>query len=1094
MTTPSNQFLNKWHAYFFVSLLMLLLGISSKGFAQSSGNIDQMRKARLEALNQKSIPSKHPLSGLVQGVANNFTVQASNSNGLTLQSIVQSLVGTGVTISNVQCNVPDSLRAVGAFSGGTALFGVDNGLLMTTGSVDNAIGPNKTTFTSQDNGMDGYLPMDTLGFDATIIDFDLVSSTNLMTFKYVFASEEYNEYVGSVFNDQFSFFITGPGYSTPTNIALIPGSTTPVAINNVNLGLNAVHYINNDTLDGLIPADINRFSQFEYDGLTRVLTTTSLNLIPGATYHLKLVIQDVGDHVYDSGVFIEGGSITSDTCVMKLYTEVVEISDTGNGFDGSIELYISGSNGTPQVLWNNGSTSMEIEHLGPGTYNVTVTDQAGCVATLPNPIILGGGGGPCGSYPAMPETIDGPLTVCKNSTEIEYSVDAVAGATSYKWTLPTGATGNSTTKKIVLSFGSTYKGGTLSVKAVNECGESASSSINIGVVTLKPASPGVISGIAAGVCESTSKIYSVASVANASSYIWTVPSGAKILNGQGKKSIEVEFDPGFVSGVLSVKASNCVGLSEARTLTLTSVTAIPSSITGPSTSACAGSSVEYSCPPVPGAEFYNWILPTGAVIESGEGTNHIVVTLPDNFISGKVSVSSSTECYTSNPRTLTVYSTPARPGLITGNSLSVCAGSVETFTCPVSTTGALFYDWTAPEGAIITDGQGTNSITVNFTDVFTSGYITVSAGNDCGESLSRTLLVRSAPVAPSKITGITTGACAGSTQTYTCPISTSGASSYIWTVPAGAVINEGQGSNSISVTLPTPFSTGKISVIAENACGQSLARTITVGSVPVQPKAITGQSGNLCGGGVFTYSIATVTGALTYNWILPAGCSIVENNSNSITISVPANFTSGILSVEAVNACGNSVPRTLLLSSLPAIPSVISGPDNVCPFNTNLVFSVSQVDGLSYIWTLPTGSFISMGQGTNEIMADWGSSSGSVLVKAQNSCGFSPVRKKTISTSSCRISQRNSITEDEIKPDLKVYPNPGSGIYYLDIKYIDATTYLSIYDMSGTVIMVKQLDNTVQNQSIDLSNHPSGIYIARIHSGEYQKDIRIIKQ
>lgn len=1031
-------------------------------------------------------------------LATTFSVQAANTGGITLQSIVQSLVGNGVTISNVQCNAPDSLRAVGSFTGGTSLFGVSNGLLMTSGSIDNAIGPNKSSYTSQDNQMPGYLPMDTLGYDATIIDFDLVSSTNLMTFKYVFASEEYNEYVGSVFNDQFSFFITGPGYPTPTNIALIPGTTTPVAINNVNLGLNSIHYINNDTLNGLIPADMNRFNAFEYDGLTRVLTTTSLNLVPGATYHLKLVVQDVGDHVWDSGVFIEGGSITSDTCVMTLYPEVYPITDTGNGMDGRIEVYVSGANGIPHAVWSNGVVDeLEIINLGPGTYNVVVTDDAGCVATLPAPIVLGGGG-PVDSCetPATPSTIYGPANVCRGSTGNTYSINPIPGATSYEWSLPNGATGTSTTNVILVNFSSSFTIGDIEVKAMNQCGESdnAALTLNYTTSTVKPVTPGAISGIAAGVCESGSRIYSVANVPNATKYIWTAPLGVSIVNGQGLNQIEVEFEAGFISGVLKVQAANCSGTSAAKSLTLTRTTAVPSAITGLTKGVCPGSTQVYSCPEVIGAAYYNWNIPSGAVIENGEGTNSITVTFPNPFVSGKITVSSGTDCYTSGLRTISLISLASVPAIITGPTKEVCGGSTQNYSCPVSTTGATFYNWTVPTDAIITNGQGTNSISVLFPGTFTSGNVTVAAGNDCGQSKAKSILVRSVPAAPASISGSTLGVCAGSTQTYSCPASTTGGTSFNWTVPAGSTIIEGEGTNQITVTLPNPFTTGTISVAAVNGCGQSTLKTTTLKSVTGTPGVISGPSTNLCGGGTFTYSIAAVTGALSYNWVAPAGCSIDANGSNSISLTIPSNFTTGNLSVSAVNSCGNSTPRILALKSLPAQPGVISGPTAVCPGAEGQVFSTTQVGELTYNWTSPSGSNVATGQGSNQVSINWGSVAGNVTVKAVNACGISSARSLAVSLAACRQAQGTDLDESLNLPLATVYPNPGTGIFTLDLAHFTTTAILKIYNMKGGEILNMELNPEILSQKLDLSSQPTGIYMVKIVSGEFQKEIRMIKQ
>lgn len=142
--------------------------------------------------------------------------------------------------------------------------------------------------------------------DACVLEFDLYAAGDSLTFEYVFGSEEYLEYVGT-FNDAFAFFISGPGFASLTNIALIPGTSDYVTINEINSLVNEEFYINNGT-GATAPYSTDPY-YIEYDGFTTVLSASTALTID-EWYHLKLVIADDLDGAYDSGVFLKSNSIS----------------------------------------------------------------------------------------------------------------------------------------------------------------------------------------------------------------------------------------------------------------------------------------------------------------------------------------------------------------------------------------------------------------------------------------------------------------------------------------------------------------------------------------------------------------------------------------------------------------------------------------------------------------------------------------------------------------------------------------------------------------------------------------------------------------
>ena len=255
--------------------------------------------------------------GLAQSGRNGtYTVKTNTSNSafitedlsgpLTPTDLANNLVGSGVVISNVTYGGVD--ESAGLFSGGAGIIGFDSGIILSSGNIANVIGPNLFDDITATNGTPGDTDLDILSgyttYDATILEFDFVPITNTISFNYVFASDEYNEWVHTQYNDVFAFFVNG------TNCATVNGD--PVSINTINNGRpygtppmeNPSFYINNDLDDGGGSIDT------EMDGLTVVLTCQA-TVSPGVINHIKLAIADASDSIWDSNVFLENNSFIS---------------------------------------------------------------------------------------------------------------------------------------------------------------------------------------------------------------------------------------------------------------------------------------------------------------------------------------------------------------------------------------------------------------------------------------------------------------------------------------------------------------------------------------------------------------------------------------------------------------------------------------------------------------------------------------------------------------------------------------------------------------------------------------------------------------
>jgi len=307
------------------------------------------------------------------------------------EDLVATLLGDGITVTSPPTLVcPDG--ASGTFDGQFTNLGLGEGIILTSGSVNNAVGPNNQGGAGTSNGTPGDPLLDAIelgGFgtnDGCLLEFSFIPFGDTLTFNYVFGSEEYEGFVCSSFNDVFGFFIEGgTQYPTPTNIALIPGTDLPVSINNVNIGVpdggsepcnldNTEYYVDNG--NGFTP---NPNSTVQYDGFTVVLQAVAV-VTPCEEYTITLGVADAGDTVLDSGVFIEAGSFSVNSVFVSATTTLTSIE----GLDYTIEECVDGIITFSRNNVNESSLTIDFELGGTATNGVDYEFLENSITIGPN--------------------------------------------------------------------------------------------------------------------------------------------------------------------------------------------------------------------------------------------------------------------------------------------------------------------------------------------------------------------------------------------------------------------------------------------------------------------------------------------------------------------------------------------------------------------------------------------------------------------------------------------------------------------------------------------------------------------------------------
>lgn len=314
-----------------------------------------------------------------------------DSQAYTPQQLVEDILISSNCIDNVVVtnvvggNFGSNDSSYGYFEANGSGFPFQSGIILATGKISNAEGPNTSLSDDDAPNWVGDTDLENIlnepnTINATILEFDFTSIASQISFRYIFASEEYQENNSNTcqYSDLFGFLIKPAVSGQYTNIALVPDTNTPVKVTTVHPeipgGCDAINEFYFESWNG--PA-----APINYNGQTKVLTATA-NVVPNETYHVKLVIADEQNYRYDSAVFLEAGSFQLST---DLGPNLLTSTNNALCFGETHILDASQANATNFKWFKNSielasETSSTYAVTEPGIYNVEVSLGSGCIA------------------------------------------------------------------------------------------------------------------------------------------------------------------------------------------------------------------------------------------------------------------------------------------------------------------------------------------------------------------------------------------------------------------------------------------------------------------------------------------------------------------------------------------------------------------------------------------------------------------------------------------------------------------------------------------------------------------------------------------
>ena len=809
---------------------------------------------------------------------------------------------TTPNVSNVvvspNLSASDLDRSWGYFNKGTTNFPFSNGIVLTTGQARRAGNNFQSGQLSDILLVQGdadlatalNLPASALK-DASFIEFDFVPTANQISFRYIFASEEYEGNFPCSITDGFALLLKPVGGTTYTNLAVLPGGAGPVSVTNIIPSTYACGPKNAQYFGGQNTANI----ETNFSGRTVPMIATA-NVVAGQAYHIKMVLADYQDSAYDSGVFLEAGSF--DIGVQIQGPNGVQLPSSINVCDNAPQTFtasVQSTSATYQWYLNNvaipGATNATYTATQPGVYQVVVMFPGSSCPGTASVTIVGG---------TSPTVQNATLTACYTSGNAIYDLTAAQSAISstpgvtysYYQNLADANAGNTNTIANPTAY-SSAGGQTIYVLVKNGfCSKVAQLQlVKAPQITASIVAPPALTCTTPQITlDASASVYSTGAT-----FAWTtvggnIVSGANTLNpiinapGTYTLTISNTYQPGNL---------NCIGTA---TVTVTGNSNAPTAtLTASKIQICSGESVTLTAG---GGSTYNWgTLP---------GTGSTQTVSPTTTTTYSVVAVGANGC-SSAPATITIEVTQ-----------SITVQNATLLSC-YSPTGAV-YNLTSAQSQITTAAGATFAYYANQADANAGNTNTIANPTAYSSPGNQTVYVQVKNGACTYVvtlqlnmTPVTTlNIAAPATITCTTPQITLNASSS--TVPAGSTITwtASGGGNIVSggTTLsPVVNAAGTYTLTVANTTQPgnltcTFTSNVTVIANTTAPAAtLTASKVQICSG---ESVVLTAGGGVTYNW------GTLPGTGNTQTVNPTTTTTYSVTAISA-NGCPSSVPATVTI-------------------------------------------------------------------------------------------------------------------------------------------------------------------------------------